>query len=90
MSGEVKVGERLMLSKQQEWQTDGELVRRVLEGERLAFDVLVRRHRAAVLRLARMTVGDWDAAEDVAQQSLLAAYRNLSALRDGSDSCPGC
>jgi len=61
---------------------DSELVGRALEGDRSAFDVLVRRHQERVVFLARQITGDWEAAEEAAQEAFLDAYRCLRNLRD--------
>ncbi len=63
---------------------DAELVRRTLAGDVSAFDCLVLRHRRTVLTLARVALGDWDRAEDVAQQAFLEALAGLPGLRDGA------
>ena len=64
--------------------SDSELVRRTVDGNTEAFDVLVLRHRASVLYAARTAVRDWEQAEDVAQQALVEAYKSLRGLRDGT------
>lgn len=63
-------------------ETDRELVGRSLRGEKAAFEALVERHRAGVLRFCGRQIGDWDAAEDLAQETFLRAYFDLHALRD--------
>lgn len=63
---------------------DKELVDRTITGDRHAFDCLVRRHRECAINLARGIVGDWDAAEDVAQQAFLEALQGLRKLQDAS------
>lgn len=57
---------------------DGELIHRASEGDRLAFEDLVRRHGPAVQRLTRAILGDEAAAQDAAQEALLAAFRGAS------------
>ncbi len=47
--------------------TDEELLKRSAAGEREAFDVLVKRHQAAVFRFARAATDGPAAAEDVLQ-----------------------
>lgn len=61
-------------------QPDVVLVDLVREGHDAAFEAIVRRHRARLLRLARRT-GPAARAEDVVQQTFLQAYR---ALRRGT------
>jgi len=55
---------------------DPVLLRRAAAGDRGAFDLLVERHRAAVFRWARSLTGADDVAEDVMQETFLAAYRH--------------
>jgi RNA polymerase sigma-70 factor (ECF subfamily) len=62
-------------------ETDAELVRRCLRGETAAFGTLVERHRAAVTGFCCRQVGDFDTAEDLAQETFLRAYFVLHALR---------
>jgi RNA polymerase sigma-70 factor (ECF subfamily) len=60
---------------------DPRLVRRVLEGERQAFEPLMRRHNRRLFRAARAILRDDDEAEDVLQQAYLLAYHNLASFR---------
>lgn len=62
--------------------SDAELVGRAIGGDQWAFDFLVLRHRETVLRTARASVGDWDCAEDVAQQAFIEALSGLRGLRE--------
>ena len=48
------------------------------------FNVLVWPHAAAVLRLAKILAHDQSAADDLAQETLLKAFRSLDSLRDES------
>jgi RNA polymerase sigma-70 factor (ECF subfamily) len=52
-------------------------------GDLGAFDELVRRYRAAVVRTAQCIVGREDA-DDVAQESLLLAFKALPSIEDPS------
>jgi RNA polymerase sigma-70 factor, ECF subfamily len=61
---------------------DGVLVTQVLNGERDAFETLVRRHQAFLFRRARWMGLDADNASDVVQDSLIKAYQNLSTCRE--------
>ena len=61
--------------------TDQEIIDCVLEGDRAAFDELVRRYQDSVYRMAlRRTRCDRDA-EDVAQEVFLNVYRRLATFR---------
>lgn len=55
---------------------------RAKHGDTRAFELLVRRHQAAALRLA-YAVGTGDA-EDTVQEAFVKAYRNLHRFRDGA------
>lgn len=61
--------------------TDQELIALSAAGDRSAFDRLVERHAAAVLRLTNLVTGDPMTAEDALQQTFLAAYRNAASFR---------
>lgn len=60
---------------------DDYLVKRAQEGYLEAFEHLVRRHTPGVFRLCYRLVGDREAARDLAQDSLISAYRNLAGFR---------
>lgn len=57
------------------------LVRKAQEGDRLAFDELVRRYDREVLRLALNLVHRAEDARDIYQESFLRVYRNLHRFR---------
>jgi RNA polymerase sigma-70 factor (ECF subfamily) len=60
---------------------DHELAERFRDGERTAFDLLVRRHQKGMWRLVRRYVkSDADAA-DVTQLAFVRAFRGLTAFR---------
>jgi RNA polymerase sigma-70 factor (ECF subfamily) len=62
--------------------SDGELVRRALAGRSQAFEELVRRWAGRVTALCHARVGRAGAAEDLAQEALLRAYRALRTLAE--------
>ncbi|HYN44057.1 MAG TPA: sigma-70 family RNA polymerase sigma factor, partial [Thermoanaerobaculia bacterium] len=64
--------------------TDEELLKRTAAGEREAFDDLVVRHQAAVFRFARAATAGPAAAEDVLQETFLAAWRAAGTFRGRS------
>lgn len=61
--------------------SDGELVARVLSGERRAYETLVERHQGALHRQARGMGLDPDTAEDMVQETLVKAYASLRSCR---------
>ena len=63
---------------------DGEqvLIRRARDGDRHAFDRLVAVRLPQTFRLAKAITGHAGDAEDVTQEALLQAWRNLPRLRD--------
>ena len=61
---------------------DAQMVKRVLRGEVDAFGELVRAHQGRVLGVARHLCGEEEAAQDVAQDALVEAYRSLGNLRE--------
>lgn len=63
---------------------DAQLVVRVQNGDRNAFDQLVARYRAKLLRLVLRTVHDPDDAEDVLQDTLVRAWRAIHTFRGDS------
>lgn len=58
------------------------LIERARGGDRDAFSTLVSRHAPAVLSAAWRIVGDHATAEDVAQETFLAAFRALPGFRE--------
>jgi RNA polymerase sigma-70 factor (ECF subfamily) len=63
--------------------TDGQLIARVVvHDDRHAFSELVRRYQSGVrATLRRLTAGNHALADDLAQETFLAAYRNLASFR---------
>src|SRR4051794_3100135 len=53
------------------------LVRRCKEGSEAAYAELVRRHRTRLYTLAYRLLGDREAAEDVVQETFVAAFRAM-------------
>lgn len=64
--------------------TDAAIVAAVLEGDAEAYGLLVGRYSARLFGLAFHLTGDYDAASDLAQEALVAAYGSLGSLRDPS------
>ena len=63
---------------------DLELVQRVQRGERVAFDVLVRKYQHRIANLVARYVRDPGEVEDVAQEAFIKAYRALANFRGES------
>jgi RNA polymerase sigma-70 factor (ECF subfamily) len=57
------------------------LVRRVVAGDRTAFELLMRQHNRRLYRLARAVLRDPAEAEDALQEAYLSAYRSMSQFR---------
>jgi RNA polymerase sigma-70 factor (ECF subfamily) len=60
--------------------SDGEVVRRVLAGERPLFEVLMRRYNQRIYRIVRAILRSEADAEDAMQQAWLQAWRRLPQL----------
>jgi RNA polymerase sigma-70 factor (ECF subfamily) len=60
---------------------DDAAVRRVREGDKDGFRVLVERHSHAIFRLAYRMTGNEHDAEDVVQETFLRAFRHLNRFK---------
>lgn len=63
---------------------DAMLVSRCLQGDTQAYGTLVKRYQGAVYGTAYFYAGRYGAAEDIAQEAFLSAYRSLRRLQDPS------
>ena len=63
---------------------DATLVERSRDGDLEAFNQIVRRYQLRVYNLAARILGDRTAAEDVAQDTFVSAYKALARFRGGS------
>ena len=63
-------------------ETDVDLVLRARGGEDRAFTTLMRRHKPSLYGFVRRYVGDADAAVDVVQETLVAAWKALARFDD--------
>lgn len=66
-----------MDSPGQDVKEEGELIRAAADGNRSAFNELVRIKRERVVRIAYQVTGDWDDALDVAQGVFLRLWKTL-------------
>ncbi len=62
---------------------DRDLVQQTLRGDRTAYRRLIERYRNAVYGLVISYVGDFDQAEDLAQEAFIRGYYRLHTLEDG-------
>ncbi|HXE09064.1 MAG TPA: sigma-70 family RNA polymerase sigma factor [Acidobacteriaceae bacterium] len=68
-------------ARAQQREEDDDLIREAQNGDRAAFDALVRRYDQAVLRLALHMLGNEQDAQDIHQEAFLKAYRHLGNFR---------
>jgi len=61
--------------------SDEELMLRVGQGDKRAFDEIVRRYATKMVNLAYQITGDRDLAEDIGQETFLRAYRSAARYR---------
>jgi RNA polymerase sigma-70 factor, ECF subfamily len=64
--------------------TDAEVVRRVLGGEPVLFEILMRRYNQRVFRAIRSVLGGDHESEDAMQQAWLSAYSHLGQFQGTS------
>jgi len=62
-------------------QLDLELVKRTQRGDAAAFDLLVRKHQHKVAALIGRYVADWNAVEDIAQETFVRVWRAIGNFR---------
>ncbi len=65
-------------------QSDAELVRLALTGDRQAFGRLFERYERSVLAVGLTLLRDFHTAQDVSQTAFVRAYQNLGGLREGA------
>ena len=63
-------------------ENDAQLIYRVLSGDDEAFTALVRKYQKGVHALAWRRIGDFQFAEEIAQDTFLRAYKGLPKLKD--------
>lgn len=63
---------------------DDQLVNKTLEGDIDAFGVLIDKYRGLVHGLAFHIIGNFQDAEDIAQDTFIKAYESISTLKDES------
>jgi RNA polymerase sigma-70 factor (ECF subfamily) len=60
---------------------DAALVRRSLDGDQEAFGVLISRHARSILSVTSRMLGPTADAEDIAQETFVAAFRSLASFQ---------
>ncbi len=70
------------VSDKTEMLSDGEIIERVLAGERQLFELLVNRHGRRVFRTAMAVLRNTADAEEVMQESFVRSYLHLDRLQD--------
>lgn len=65
-------------------ESDKQLVEAAVQGDTEAFGALVRKYSNALFAVAYGVLGDFHLAKDVAQETFLKAYLQLSTLSDGN------
>ena len=74
-------GEGLVVNSQQ---SDQQLVKRVQQGDKRAFDLLVLKYQHKIFGLISRYIRDNDEIQDVAQEAFIKAYRALPKFRGDS------
>jgi len=61
---------------------DSELISRIKEGNRTAFDILVNQYREKAFALAFSIVGNIEDAKDIAQEAFVRVYNGIAQFRE--------
>src|SRR5215470_10506394 len=64
---------------------DGAVIAAIRSGSELAFNILVDRHQQAVRQFLRRLLGNDADADDMAQETFLAAWTHARSFRDDGD-----
>ncbi len=62
-------------------QNDFELIKRFLNGEESAFNILIKRHQEKIYMLARRMLGNHLDADEVVQEVLIVLYKKLNTFK---------
>ena len=65
-------------------EVDQALILRVQQGDKAAFDLLVRKYQHKIGGLISRYISDWSECQDVAQETFIRAYRALANFRGDS------
>ena len=80
-SGSEITGQERVVPQSQTRINDADLIREAQQGNKAAFEELVRQYDSAVLRLALHLTNSEADAKDIYQEAFLKAYRNLGSFR---------
>lgn len=64
--------------------SEGEIIQKILDGEMALFEVLIRRYNAILYKIARSYNFNHDEAQDLLQETHIAAYQNLKKFESRS------
>ncbi|MDD8052199.1 MAG: sigma-70 family RNA polymerase sigma factor [Verrucomicrobiota bacterium] len=65
--------------------SDRDLFRRVQQGDAGAFEEFFDRYSSSILNYVYRMIGDWQAAEDIAQETFIRAFRHVGSFRFESE-----
>jgi DNA-directed RNA polymerase specialized sigma24 family protein len=60
---------------------DGHIISKCLEGDKVAYGLLVDKYKESIYALAYSKLGNFHDAEDIAQEVFLKAYQKLHTLK---------
>src|SRR5258708_19699265 len=69
------------MARMGETDTDQALVERVQQGDKRAFDLLIRKYQHKLISVISRYVSDWSECQDVAQDPFIRAYHPIAAFR---------
>jgi len=79
-----RVADKRSTARMGETDTDQALVERVQQGDKRAFDLLIRKYQHKLISVISRYVSDWSECQDVAQEAFIRAYRAIGAFRGDS------
>jgi RNA polymerase sigma-70 factor (ECF subfamily) len=79
-----RVANERSIARMGETDTDQALVERVQNGDKRAFDLLIRKYQHKLVSVISRYISDWSECQDVAQEAFIRAYRAIGAFRGDS------
>src|SRR5262245_41338210 len=80
----MSTSETVALARQSPELSDGDVIRRVINGEVELFEILMRRHNQRVYRVSRAVLADDALAEDLAQEAWVRVFEHLGQFEQRS------